>query len=92
MSAIMKMEIEILRYGQPKPYADSEYEYILTTEHMPEYHVKEYCTKVLRPCSQTYTEWNSNIRNAANYFHGYYKFEKLEQNKYRYFVLEPFCD
>lgn len=87
------IEIETIRSGQPRPYADSYYEYILTVCGMPEFEVKEYCTKILRPCKQTAKEWNEGKNNnAAVYFHGYYRFEKIEDNKYKYFKLEPFCD
>lgn len=86
------IEIETLQSGQPRPYADSKYEYILTVDGMTEFEVKAYCTNVLRPCCQTYHEWYEGKNNAAVYFGGYYSFEKIEDNKYKYFKLEPFCD
>lgn len=87
------IEIEVIRNGQPRPYADSYYEYILTVDGMSEFEVKAYCTKILRPCRQTFEEWNKDKNNSASvYFGGYYRFEKIGDNKYKYFKLEPFCD
>ena len=86
------LEIETIRNGQPRPYADSYYEYILTVDGMSEFDVKSYCTKILRPCRQTYKEWNEGKNNPNVYFGGYYRFEKIGDNKYKYFSLRPFCD
>lgn len=86
------IEIETIRSGQPRPYADSYYEYILTVDGMAEFEVKEYCTKILKPCCQPYAKWVAEKNNAAVYFGGYYNFEKIADNKYRYYKLEPFCD
>ncbi|MBR6523483.1 MAG: hypothetical protein IKT39_02590 [Clostridia bacterium] len=86
------IEIETIRAGQPRPYADSEYEYILTVEGMNEGEVEYYCKTILRSCRNTYQTWSENKNDASVYFGGYYKFDKLEDGKYRYFKLEPFCD
>lgn len=88
-----KLSVKAIREGQPRSYADSEYEYeievencngAITSEHM----VKMFCTKVLRPCRQTYAEWDTN--KADSYFHGYYEFSKFGENKYRYYKKEPY--
>ena len=88
----ISIEIETVRSGQPRPYADSHYEYILTVEGMSEHEVKAYCTKILRPHSQTRAEWVAGKTNEACYFSGYYTFDKVAENKYKYYVMQPFCD
>lgn len=94
MSNIRKISIEIetLKSGQPRPYADSEYEYILTVEGMSEFEVERYCTTMLRHCRNTYQKWQENKGDPSVYFGGYYTFEKLGDGEYRYFKLEPYCD
>ena len=88
----ISMEIEILRSGQPRPYADSEYEYELTVDGMFAHEVKSYCMYVLCACNQDYETWLAGQSSAATYFAGYYKFSKTGENKYHYYVLKPFCD
>jgi len=84
------LKIKTLRYGQPRSYADSEYEYEIEADGMSEFDVKQYCTKVLKPCNQTREQWHTN--DADSYFHGYYEFSKISENKYRYYKKEPFTD
>lgn len=84
-------DVEVKQAGQPRPYADSEYEYEIVSTR-PEHEVKAFCTKILRPCSQTFKEWSENKNSAASYFAGYYVFEKTGDNTYRYFKKEPFAD
>lgn len=86
------IEITTLKYGQPRPYADSEYLFELEVEEMSEFEVMLYCTKVLRRCSQTNEEWQAGMQDANVYFNGYFTFNKVGENKYRYFVLEPYTD
>ena len=85
-----KLSVKVIREGQPRPYADSEYEYEIEAENCSEYYVKEFCTGFLRYCKQTRAEWH--LDDANSYFHGYYEFSKIGENKYRYYVKEPFCD
>jgi len=42
----------------------------------------------LRPCKQTRDKWDT--KDADSYFHGYYEFSKLGENKYRYYKKEPY--
>lgn len=84
----MKLCVKVLREGQPRPYADSEYEYEIEAENYSEYAVKEFCTRFLRPCRQTRAEWNTG--DADSYFHGYYEFSKIGENNYRYYKKEPY--
>lgn len=83
-----KFMVKTIRSGQSKPYADSEYEFEIESD-CHEFIVEQFCTKVLKSCNQTRSEWD--VKNASSYFAGYYKFEKIGVNKYRYYVLEPFC-
>lgn len=89
--------VETIRAGQPRAYADSEYEYRVEIS-LPifanigkEMMVRRFCTEILKPCHQTYKEWCESKRNEAAYFAGYYTFEKLGENTYRYYVKNPFC-
>lgn len=83
-----KLSVKVIREGQPRPYADLEYEYEIEAEGCYEYTVKEFCTRFLRPCKQTRAEWDT--KNADSYFHGYYEFSKIGENKYRYYKKEPY--
>ena len=85
-----KLSVKVIREGQPRPYADSEYEYEIEAENYNEYSVKGFCTRFLQPCTQTRAQWNRD--NADSYFHGYYEFSKITENRYRYYVKRPFCD
>ena len=82
-------KVEVIREGQSRPYADSEYEYLVTSD-CPEFVVKEFCTKVLRPKNQEHKDWDRNDINS--FFRGYYTFEKKGENTYRYYVREPYTD
>lgn len=84
------IEIQTVRYGQPRAYADSEYEFIVKVDGMNEYNVQTYCTQVLYPCSQTIMQWDKE--DPGSYFSGYYSFEKVKDNVYKYYVFRPYCD
>ena len=83
------ISVEVVREGQPRPYADSEYEYKIKAD-CGEFMVKAFCTKVLKPCVQTREEWN--VKDADSYFRGYYTFSNVSKNEYKYYVNQPFCD
>lgn len=83
----IKLNIKVIREGQSRPYDDSEYEYEIEAENCGDM-LKEFCTKVLNPCNQTRAEWNTG--DADSYFHGYYEFSKIGENKYRYYRNEPY--
>lgn len=87
-----KIEVETIKSGQPRPYADSEYEYIVQTEGMSDWMVERFCTCVLRPCNKTYSQWSSKTGDASTYFIGYYNFEKISEKTYKYYVREPYDD
>lgn len=91
------IEIENTKYGQPAPYRDSHYEYIITTDakHDVKELIKSFCINILCPCSQTFEERQKEIDDGGEWtlkLHSWYKFEELEKNKFKYYVLEPFCD
>ena len=86
-----EFDVETLQYGQARPYADSIYDYIITSEES-ERTVREFCTKVLLPHSQPYDEWEPFSEDPSSYFYGYHTFEKIKDNKYRYRVVKPYMD
>jgi len=87
-----KVTVNQTKCGQAKPYADSEYEYEIEVEEQSETWVKHFCTQFLRPKKLTYQEWAAEKGSAGTYFAGYYTLTKIGDNKYRYYVKEPFCD
>jgi len=84
-----KFSVEVVRAGQPRSHADSEYEHIVESD-LPEHIVKAFCTSALKMCSQEYKDWNRN--NADSYFRHYYTFEKIKNDKckYRYYEKHPY--
>ena len=86
-----EFDVETLQYGQARPYADSIYDFIVTSD-VTERTVKEFCTEVLLPHSQPYDEWEPFSEDPTSYFYGYHTFEKIKDNKYRYRVVQPFTD
>ena len=87
----VNIKIDTIRTGQEKSYGDSIFEYIIEAIGINGYDLKMYCTNVLSRCTQTEEEWRSN-KSAADFFRGYYEFHKLEDGRYRYFVLRPYND
>ena len=86
-----EFEVETLQNGQPRPYADSIYDFIVESE-QPERTVKDFCTKVLIPHSQSEDEWEPFSEDPGSYFYGYHTFEKIKDNKYRYRIVQPYTD
>ena len=85
--------IKELSYGQPKPYADSEYEWELTTkEDIDESELLAFCQRLLRKNTQTYEEWRRGNISASIYFRGYYTLVKRTSDMWIYRVVEPYCD
>jgi len=84
----MNISIKVLKEGQPRPYADSEYEYEIESKGLGEYDIKSFCTKILKPCHQTIKEWDKD--SAGSYFGGYYEFYNVGEYKYRYYVKKPY--
>ena len=79
--------------GQPKPYADSEYEWELTTkEDIDEAELLAFCQRLLRKNTQTYEEWRRGNVSASIYFRGYYTLVKRTSDTWIYRVVEPYCD
>ena len=86
--------LKIKSAGQPKPYADSEYEWELTTkEDIDEAELLAFCQRLLRKNTQTYEEWRRGHNNSASiYFIGYYTLVKRTSDMWIYRVVEPYCD
>ena len=86
--------LKIRSAGQSKPYADSEYEWELTTkEDIDEAELLAFCQRLLRKNTQTYEEWQKGHNNSASiYFRGYYTLVKRTSDTWIYRVVEPYCD
>ena len=86
--------LKIKAAGQSKPYADSEYEWELTTkEDIDEAELLAFCQRLLRKNTQTYEEWQKGHNNSASiYFRGYYTLVKRTSDMWIYRVVEPYCD
>lgn len=82
-----KFEVTTIQAGQVRRYGDSKYIYEIVSN-LPENIVKCFCINILKSNNQTKEEWE----NKGNYFLGYYEFEKIADNLYRYYVFEPYCD
>lgn len=91
----LKIEIETIQSDQPRPYADSYYQFIIKTnadKYQLENIIIPFCTKVLEPCKQNKTEWKSYSEDPSSYFAGYYTFTKKDDGVYEYYVCLPFAD
>jgi len=85
---------QIIRVGQLRLYADSIYEYRIESE-LHENLIKNFCIKVLRPCSIEGRVGTEQFDGSCSFPHGlqpYYRFRKIEENIYEYVVCEPFTD
>ena len=83
--------VDVIREGQPRPYADSDYEYVITSD-SPEFVVRKFCTGVLCHCKQEKKNWKQYSEDPSSFFAGYYEFTKTGENTYRYHVHKPYCD
>ena len=88
------LAMKVRSHGQSKPYADSEYEWELTTkEDIDEAELLAFCQRLLRKNTQTYEEWRRGHNNSASiYFRGYYTLVKRTSDTWIYRVVEPYCD
>lgn len=86
--------LKIKAAGQSKSYADSEYEWELTTkEDIDEAELLAFCQRLLRKNTQTYEEWRRDHNDSASiYFRGYYTLVKRTSDTWIYRVVEPYCD
>ena len=85
-----KAKVETIREGQIARYDDSVYEYIITSESDPST-VKRFCRTFIHPARLSKKEWDES-QSPSDHFAGYYIFDCLGNNQYRYFVFEPYCD
>ena len=87
------IEIETVRAGQPRPYADSVLEYkIIVSGDLPndiDRIIEEFCTKSLTYCDKKYND-------ERFWYESYYTFDKLngddEMCKYKFIVTSPYLD
>ena len=76
--------VRTLASGQPRPFADTRYLYEITSP-LPPATVKKFCTSLLHPCK---VECNPQHCPLVPY----YRFERMDQDRYRYGVTFPYCD
>ena len=87
------LAMKVRSHGQPRPYADSEYRWELTTkEDIDEAELLAFCQRLLRKNTQTYEEWRRGNDSASIYFRGYYTLVKRTSDTWIYTVVEPYCD
>ena len=87
------IEIEVLRAGQPRPYADSVLEYrIVASGSLPndiDKTIEDFCTKILTHCDKKYND-------ERMWCDSYYSFNSttLENGnrQYRFIVTSPYLD
>ena len=107
----IKITVTVQQDGQIRKYADSEYRYLIEVEGgFPQDEVLRFCRNCLNGGGVAYDEWNKVNKGrvfethdtAATYFNGYYKFDKISEEKdargivtkasYAYKVVIPYCD
>lgn len=84
------IKVKVIKEGQPRPYADSEYEYEIEAQGFTEWEIKQFCTKALRGNNTTYGRWmEKKDSDLGVYFGGYHILSK-KGDKYYYYVKEPY--
>ena len=91
MTTVYTFVVTEIRGGQPREYADSDYEYLITSD-QPEKAVKRFCTGFLKPHKQAKENWKRYTEDTPSYFRGYYEFEKRDTHTYWYHVHIPYAD
>jgi hypothetical protein len=84
------IEWEEIRYGQPRPYADTINEFLISSGES-ERMVKTFCTKFLDPSKNE--EPNALHNGLCNFPHGlesFFTFTRTVEGKYLYIVTHPF--
>lgn len=87
-----KIEVERISYGQPRPYADSKYHFIIKVENMNKYTVEDFCRKWLYPHKILTNKETEEMSKESIYFYGTSSFIDKGNNVYEYIVNKPFCD
>lgn len=107
----IKITVTVQQEGQSRRYGDSEYVYKIDVEgKFQQDNVLRFCREYLNAGGTDYDEWNEvqmgrvfeTHETAATYFGGYYKFDKISEEKdsrgiatkasYAYKVVIPYCD
>lgn len=86
------IEVEVVRAGQPRPYADSVYEYIITFS--GGYGGRYRPTKEM---VRKFVEWEHHKpisdKERKDWFDPYFEvFEEIEPSKWRAIIIEPYDD
>lgn len=85
--------VENLCYGQPRPYADSQYKWKLTLDkpvNMLE--LLRFCQTFLRNNNNPRDNWMKYHNDSmSEHFKGYYELMRVNDNQYVYHVMEPFA-
>ena len=105
----IKITVTVQQEGQARRYGDTEYRYRIEVDgDLSQDKVLRFCRNCLNGGGVAYEEWLSNTRKTLDradiesYFNGYYKFDKLTEEKdnrgvatkasYAYKVVVPYCD
>lgn len=91
MTTVYTFAVYEIRGGQPRAYADSDYEYVVTSD-QPEHVIKRFCTGFLKPHNQSKENWKKYTEDAPSFFRGYHEFDKLDEHTWRYHVHIPYAD
>ena len=82
--------VTTLKYGQPRPYADHEYEFVIDTT-LSEEELKTFCKNY--PCAGcSKEEFDLRSGDLSVYFGGWHKITRLSDGRYRYFACMPYAD
>lgn len=90
-----EVRITQLCAGQPRPYADSEYRFLIESPQPLTEEQQNILRAILEPCEQTYAQFQGP---DGVYWNGYYTWQELpaqpnsSEYRYEYCVWRPFCD
>lgn len=81
----MKIEVITISEGQPRPYADSRYDYLIKFQGINEEQLELFCSTILFKAKKSSEE--------RDWFESYYSFAyNKEKGEARYTVVSPFLD
>lgn len=64
----MRIDVEVLRKGQPKPYNDSYYEYIISFSWFPREEQVRWFVKAIHQCKKFSDEYDDSENETDKYF------------------------
>jgi hypothetical protein len=83
----LSFDVCVIRSGQPRPYADSVYEYEIINKSETKFDksfVLKLCVQFLR---KTVPE-----KEKTGWWEAHYTFEQIDDRTFRYVVVEPYTD